>query len=391
MLSLNQRALLILSIITHPNTLISNKHAPSQFEYSTLPNRILQFNQLGLVVLLPWLSAILAIISTQSILMLSDQKPLNLFFLLFILLVMPWLTYLLMLWLKFQIVKILPSTQITPTGLLSGYIKHMASEAAFVFSLVSWVCIWLNLLLTDIPLGWSSTFSLSSGQLAAVANSIAFLWSGWLESFSLDVSWFEKSQYFHLEQPQLHDASQSAQGWRFIMLGVLVYSLLPRLMIYVFHKIKLNTQLKKWIQLQWPLMIQQMNQSTGNSPKSKELVELTQKVFEIHQYDQVLGWQTKLDGEHWVELGTHAWQHDLDLINKIKLDNQIKTVAIVVNSAHAPVAELSDLLSSLKESNPAKTITLVVLTSKKVRDGQIYSWQSFAKELNIQSYMADKL
>jgi len=417
-MSLNQRALFILNYCANPSG-HSNKQT---FEYTTLPlttpsssKSILSlFKSHNWLILMPSMTVFFAIVFTQSVLLLANNQPLNILLMLIVLVLMPWLSYFLILMLKVKLTLYFPTATATSnqSKVLLVFIKRLSSQLAFLFALTSWFCIWLNLLIKDIPLGWSSTFNLSAAQLNDMSHLISFAWNTWLESATLDEAWFKQNKFYHLQSINHITPAHSMQGWKFLMAAVLFFSILPRLIIFIVHSLKLSQQLKSWIKWQWPLLQytpEQVAETSKNQSVKKENVELNNKDINTQDYDVLLSWQMSAEvikrfkNINVTLLGSGTWQDDQQKIQLLKDDNISKNILVLVDATQAPIADIADLINELLDKNKLDTnkvvkrkIESIVLfintrSTHPLRDGQIYSWQVFAKELGVQSYLTDQL
>ena len=180
MLSLNQRAQIILNYCANPSASPSGKSESPKysnqttFEYSQHQHNQTHIKNSHWLSFIPLASVLFAIFFTQSILLLASNQPLNILLMLGVLILMPWTSYIIVMLIKSKWSHHFSSTSSNQTQLMLVYIKRITAQSAFMFALSSWVCIWLNLLVKDVPLGWSSTFSLSATQLTD-ASRVIFL------------------------------------------------------------------------------------------------------------------------------------------------------------------------------------------------------------------------
>jgi len=398
MLSISQRALMILvGCVTFKANDSANRSVGHASWSSVQPNAQYKTYSYWLGGL-PVLCVFFALIMTQGLLLLSNQKPLNILLILFILIVMPWLTYFLIFWFKNKLVSAFPvQSNMDNAALLSSFVRHLATQNACIFALVSWLCIWLNLLVKDVPLGWSSTFDISYEQLNYVASIVSAPWGEWFESATLNASWFEQNQFYYLVETKSTDSKQSLFGWRFIMMSVLTYSLLPRLCLWGIGKWRLSKQLNAWIKWQWPLN-EQAEPYLINKAASNEKIDLGESIESVDDFDCVISWQADLSQYSTAILGVNDWLQDQRTIHNIANDTRKRKIAILVDVRHAPNAELSDLVGILldgvgNETISEKDVSLIMCLheSFKLREGLIYSWQDFAQNINIKCFQMEQV
>lgn len=98
----------------------------------------------------------------------------------------------------------------------------------------------LYLLLTDLAFGWSSTLDISTENVYSLSQLLAWpwqsLWPQAVPSFQL----VEESRFFHSQLPQGEAGNTYGQWWRFLLMNLLTYTLLPRLLSYVFYRWRLS-------------------------------------------------------------------------------------------------------------------------------------------------------
>ena len=388
-MSLNQRGLLILNVCANPSVYSNTK----LFETNDVSIKNPKNKYLNWLLLTPYMSVIFAIVFTQSILLLANNQPLNIFLLLLVLVLMPWVSYLLIYVLKLNLPASLNQAHSSShqSKILLTLIKRLSTQLAFVFALTSWLCIWLNLLVKDIPLGWSSTFDLSAKQLSDVSSVISFAWNDWFESATLSEAWFTQNQFYYLNAGSQIKASQSIQAWRFLLLAVFLYSIFPRLIIFIIHSYQLKTSINAWMKWELPLLQQNSNVQT-DFPVIDESIQLNTIEINPQDYDATLSWQMPIEQNNVTLFGVDSWQEDQSNILAIKNNEQLKKILVVVDARQAPIAEISDLITELFEKKQPGNIVLLINTASKhpLRDGQIYSWQNFAKQLGIKSYLTDQ-
>ena len=395
MLSLNQRALWILNYCLNPSESLNAQSKDysnnNLFEYSNIQLNVKQFKYMSWLVYIPLISVLFSIVFTQSLLLLANNQPLNILLMLVVLVIMPWISYFLILSLKSKLSFSFPASNSNHSNILLSLIKRLSSQAAFLFALSSWICIWLNLLVQDIPLGWSSTFDLSAQQLSDLSKIISFSWNAWFESATLSEVWFIQNQFYYLQTIIKIESAQSIQGWRFLMIAELFFSILPRLIMFIVQSYKLKKEINAWIKWDWPLL-QQSTKIINKQPIKSEMVIPDKAKFNVKDYDVILSWQVPLDSEFVTLLGLGSWQDDQLIMSKIANNQLLKKIIFLVDARQAPIADIADLIKELLAANAQKTIVLVInnVSNHPLREGLIFSWQNFAKQLNIQSYITDE-
>ena len=184
------------------------------------------------------------------------------------------------------------------------------------------------------------------------------------------------------------------------MMAVLVYSILPRLVMLIIQSIKLKQQISAWIKWDWPLM-QQSFELKKTKVEVNETVNVIKKEIHTQDYDAVLTWQmpndvvSNIENKHITALGVKAWEEDQKSIQAINDNALLNNILVLVDARQAPIADVADLIQPLLsvDKNHKKSIVLLIntATNHPLREGQIYSWQNFAKELGVQSYLTDQM
>lgn len=106
------------------------------------------------------------------------------------------------------------------------------------------VLITLSLLfsLTDVSFAWGTTLDFSSSNIALACKLISLPWF-FYEAGIPNLELITKTQYSSFQQSYIHDSSLAGEWWRFLMLTVSIYGLLPRILLFAFARFRFGKAL----------------------------------------------------------------------------------------------------------------------------------------------------
>jgi len=114
-------------------------------------------------------------------------------------------------------------------------------RAAVSFNLGVLTAFLIAVTFTDLAFGWSTTLRIGSHELYRACSLLAAPWASWWEEAAVSMELVRATQYSRLEGAYLNQslASQPAdpfiygQWWRFLVMSIFTYGLLPRVILLV--------------------------------------------------------------------------------------------------------------------------------------------------------------
>ncbi|MEO0422779.1 MAG: DUF2868 domain-containing protein [Pseudomonadota bacterium] len=84
---------------------------------------------------------------------------------------------------------------------------------------------------TDLAFGWSTTLEVDASLVHGLVSGVSLPWRGWLPVAAPDAELVALSQYFRLENAAPPDVSRLGEWWPFVCMMLLVYGLAPRALL----------------------------------------------------------------------------------------------------------------------------------------------------------------
>jgi hypothetical protein len=113
--------------------------------------------------------------------------------------------------------------------LLRQTVVALGQQLSLLFAAGMLVAFLPYLLLTDLAFGWSSTLDLGSGLIHRITSTLAWPWADLWPAAVPSVELIEQSHYFRSAPLAAAEPALFGQWWRFLLMCLLVYLLLPRL------------------------------------------------------------------------------------------------------------------------------------------------------------------
>lgn len=130
------------------------------------------------------------------------------------------------------------STPLTP--LLKLTVVTLGQQLSMLFSLGMLLGFLLYLLVTDLAFGWSSTFNLSSELIYQFTHVIAFPWKTLWPAAVPSMELVELTHYFRAAPVSVERPELFGQWWRFLLMSLLLYVVLPRMITATFFRYRLS-------------------------------------------------------------------------------------------------------------------------------------------------------
>lgn len=128
----------------------------------------------------------------------------------------------------------------TLTTLLRQTAVVLSQQVSLLFAIGMLLAMLLYLLVTDLAFGWSSTLDISPRSLHAMVAMLSWPWQQlWPEAIPT-LLLVEQTQYFRSAPGTVTAPAALGQWWRFLLMCLLIYVLLPRVVSYAWQRLKLS-------------------------------------------------------------------------------------------------------------------------------------------------------
>lgn len=129
--------------------------------------------------------------------------------------------------------------------------RHVQVAAAW-FNAGALAVLLIEVTVTDLAFGWSTTLQLGSERFFQVCERLSMPWSRWFPEAAPSLDLVRATQYFRLEGAyvgategeRIADPSQSGRWWPFLAACLVVYGLLPRVVLAGWSKLMVSVSLR---------------------------------------------------------------------------------------------------------------------------------------------------
>lgn len=176
----------------------------------------------------------------SGLLQFQPQQRINLWWWLLLAVWLPVLWWLLGLWLgryaahgvwaQGLFSRLPPHWQLDETPLLGLTARTLSQRFSLGFALGMVAAVFLYLLLTDLAFGWSSTLSVSATGVHKLTQILSLPWRGIWPQAVPSLELIEGTRYFRVEEVASTGGEQLGQWWRFLLMNLLTYVLVPRIL-----------------------------------------------------------------------------------------------------------------------------------------------------------------
>ncbi|WP_052761199.1 DUF2868 domain-containing protein [Sedimenticola thiotaurini] len=288
------------------------------------------------------------------------------------------------------------------TALLKPTLIALGQQLSLLFSLGMLIAFLLYLLMTDLAFGWSSTLDLGSGLVHRITSLLAWPWSTVWPAAVPTVELIEQTHYFRAAPLAVEQPALFGQWWRFLLMCLLVYVLLPRLVTTALARLRLSRMLVRvrdrdalisglWQRLTTGLVDQEMEsveQREGDNPAT-EMESLT------GHYGQIVCWGIWPEelinplraqlvgggaGTRWIEVESSTAPESVQA-SLANLPDQ--PLLLLCKGWEPPTGELADLCQLLAQQRSRLFLWPVPLEGMAAaRQSQlIQSWKSFMRQI----------
>lgn len=230
----------------------------------------------------------------------------------------------------------------------------------FAFGLLA--CFGTYLILTDLSFGWASTLDISINRVHHLLEWIAAPWHSLWPDAVPDAELVLRSRFWH-DQPLAAPAGLPGQWWRFLLMCLLFYVLLPRLASYLWLRLRLNRALKLLFQQDpclagwWQrlhLQLAERDSGPHQPPSGQASATPLHSMHRLPPIQQVLHWDTwqetwlaharkqlpsQLAQQHW--LAAQEWRPQ---------PKTAQQVLLLCQAWEPPTGALNDFCQSLRGS-----------------------------------------
>lgn len=286
--------------------------------------------------------------------------------------------------------------------LLKQSVIALGQQLSLLFSIGMLTAFLLYLLMTDLAFGWSSTLDLGSSVIHQITTALAWPWRTlWPEAVpSLEL--IEQSHYFRAAPLAVEQPAMFGQWWRFLLMCLLAYVLLPRLIttaVARFRLIRMHNRVRDndalisglWQRLTTGLIDQEME--PVDQLEAPEAVTETESL--TRRYGQIVRWgiwpdeligplREQLAGEGsdtvWIELESALSSDDVQASLAGLPDEPL---LLLCKGWEPPTGELADLCQLLAQQRSRLFLWPVPLSGMDAarQSRLIQSWQPFMRQI----------
>lgn len=124
--------------------------------------------------------------------------------------------------------------------LLKQTVIALGQQLSLLFSVGMVIAFLLYLLMTDLAFGWSSTLDLGSDLIHRITETLAWPWRTLWPAAVPSLELIEQTHYFRAAPLVTESPALFGLWWRFLLMCLLVYVLLPRLFTTTLARIRLH-------------------------------------------------------------------------------------------------------------------------------------------------------
>jgi len=276
------------------------------------------------------------------------------------------------------------------SGLLRLLILKYAQEFALLFALGVMAAFLLLLTFNDFSFVWGSTFGFSDGLIARVTSFLAAPWASLLPAATLTPEIIGETRY-HAAQLDLGQvAAASRRGWwPFLLLCLTVYTLLPRLLLWLLAKRSYRRSIEKAFltmpgassvlaRMRAPMVKTRATDPDHEDSQASSIISEEGAVL-LEWAGALATASIQWDVARQLQAGLGSPGDDLDSIEAI---NQLRPphLLVAVKGWEPPMADLADVLADISGVEHC-TLQLVALPGRELGGSAYRDWQAFADQL----------
>ncbi|WP_193494585.1 DUF2868 domain-containing protein [Nitrincola alkalisediminis] len=266
-----------------------------------------------------------------------------------------------------QILK--PSRYWQPKPIQAWWIISRLQGLWLVFGIGTLSMFTIQLFISDLAFGWSTTLLSSSDALLKLMQLISTPWAALWPQAAPDLNLLDTTQFNRIDAhtTSFQDASR---WWPFIMASIITYNLLPRSLLAIATYVK-------WHRLH----SSELRIAPTQAPAASSQTLAPQPFDQAYHLDDwhaatCVYWQMSAPNNRY-SLGLNDWNEDQRVWKEL-MDMSPHSILWKVKSSCTPMAELSDWITEANSKGIKQA--LQVHHSNPETDRHKLSWQAFAQK-----------
>jgi len=254
---------------------------------------------------------------------------------------------------------------------------------SFLFSLGLFLALILMIISKDIAFGWSTTLQVDAKSFQTLLATLSLPWREFIPSAVPSLELVELSHYFrlgkHLDSNMIHNADKLGAWWKFLAMATLTYALGLRLIFWGVASYLFKQQLKKEFlslngvsklikEFQTPFVSTQSHKDEKHLEIKENIVHKVEENVD-EEYQAILGWNFSDEQLLLIEDslsikakikepvgGKNSFLDDKKIIDKLKGD-----ILIYVKAWEPPTMDFMDFLEDVLDNSSIKSVNIAPL------------------------------
>ena len=254
---------------------------------------------------------------------------------------------------------------------------------SFLFSLGLFLSLVIMIISKDIAFGWSTTLQVDAKSFQALLATISLPWREFIPSAVPSLELVELSHYFrlgkHLDSNMIQNADKLGAWWKFLAMATLTYALGLRLIFWGVISYLFKKQLKKEFlsldgvsklikEFQTPFVSTQSHKDEKHLEIKENIVHKVEENVD-EEYQAILGWNFSDEQLLLIEDslsikakikepvgGKNSFLDDKKIIDKLKGD-----ILIYVKAWEPPTMDFMDFLEDVLDNSSIKSVNIAPL------------------------------
>jgi len=254
---------------------------------------------------------------------------------------------------------------------------------SFLFSLGLFLALILMIISKDIAFGWSTTLQVDAKSFQTLLETLALPWRDFIPSAVPSLELVELSHYFrlgeHLDTNMIHNADKLGAWWQFLAMATLFYALGLRLIFWIVAYYGFKRQLKKeFLSMEGVSTLLKEFKTpfiSTQSHKDEEHLEIAKETFRevdehlSEEYEAILGWNFSDEQLLLIKdsLGVKSKSREVvggknSFLDDKKIIEQLKgEVLVYVKAWEPPTMDFIDFLEDILSISSIKRVNIVPL------------------------------
>jgi hypothetical protein len=294
--------------------------------------------------------------------------------------------------------------------LLKQTVVALGQQLSLLFAGGMLIAFLLYLTLTDLAFGWSSTLELGSGLIHRITSILAWPWHALWSAAVPSLELIEQTHYFRAAPLAVEQPALFGQWWRFLLMCLLVYVVLPRLASTALSRLRLNRMQGRMRDSDALISGLWQRLSSGLIEQEAEPVEQREATDAVTASERITGryaqvvcwgvWPEELLGPLRQQLAAEgAGTHWFDIADAPSTDAALAILAdlpdqpllLLCKGWEPPTGELADLCELLAARRGRLFLWPVPLAgmSETRQRNLILSWQPFMRQIPERFHLID--